>query len=155
MSRSTGLQLPHVRPHCTPTLTEAQWLRMAGVRPGLSTTGNLGCISDMELPNPSLIASTVLTHAPPPGTTMFCHYCQEADHNPVDCALLSADPFLDLPRSRPYSTIMPRACSRPSPYDSSIEVSRRYNRGACPDSGTCKNRHIYSHQPGHTQARKG
>ena len=104
--------------------------------------------------NPSLMASTVLAHAPPPGTTMFCHYCQEADHNPADCALLSADPFLDPPRMRPYSTTMPRARSRPSPYDSSIEVCRRYNRGACPDSGTCKYHHVCSmpdcHQPGHT-----
>ena len=104
--------------------------------------------------NPSLMAATVLAHAPPTGSTSFCHHCQGADHNPADCALLSVDPYLDPPRPRPYSTFT-RARTRPSPYDSSVEICRRYNRGACPDnSSTCKFRHVCAtvncYQPGHT-----
>ena len=107
--------------------------------------------------NSSLMASAVLSST---SSGTYCHHCREVDHRSHECALLAVDPTLDpttRARDRRTSThvgpIRLRPVSRPNPYDSSVEVCRRFNRGHCPETGLCKFRHICSipecRKPGH------
>ena len=48
--------------------------------------------------NPPLMASAVLCSSSATAG-MFCHHCQEVDHMPRDCALVSADPFMEPTRT--------------------------------------------------------
>ena len=91
--------------------------------------------------NPSLMAATVLA-APSTTPGSFCPHCQEVDHSPSDCALLSVDPFLERPGTRqPPARPKP---PQPSPLGLSSEICRRFNRGHCPDETHCRYRHICS-----------
>ena len=107
--------------------------------------------------NPSLMASAVINSA---STGTYCHHCQEVDHRPQDCALLAVDPALDSSTRardrRPHpqlGAIRTRPVYRPNPYDTTIEVCRRFNRGQCSETTSCKFRHICSvaecKKPGH------
>ena len=87
--------------------------------------------------NPSLMASAVLS-AFSSGT--FCPHCQEVDHKPGDCALASLDFQARQKLSAP--TPLRQRSQRPNPYDASVEVCRRFNRGVCNDNVNCKFRHI-------------
>ena len=94
--------------------------------------------------NPSLMASAVLgSSSAAPG--MFCHHCQEVDHMPRDCALVSTDPFMEPARTRCQapSPVSLRSF-RPHPFDFRVDVCRRYNRGVCNDPASCKYRHVCS-----------
>ena len=107
--------------------------------------------------NSSLMASSVLNAA---NAGTYCHHCREVDHRPQDCALLAIDPSLESSaRTRDRRAYVPpgptrqRPFVRPSPYDSTVEICRRFNRGLCPETVTCKFRHICSvsdcKKPGH------
>ncbi len=76
---------------------------------------------------------------------MFCHHWQEVDHTPPECALLALDPSLggtNLASQRRTAPSPARNC--PSPYDMSVDLCRRFNRGQCNDPAYCRYRHIWS-----------
>ncbi len=68
--------------------------------------------------NPSLMAATVLV-APSTAPGTFCPHCQEVDHHPSDCALVSVDSSLEKPR--PHS-VRPRPPPCPSPMGPSSDI---------------------------------
>ena len=96
--------------------------------------------------NPSLMASAVLS-----STSMgtFCHLCQEVDHQATDCALAALDPSPNLCNQNSHCRSLPqpsaKRVNRPSPYDLSVEVCRRFNWGQCPDPNVCRFRHVCSY----------
>ncbi len=94
--------------------------------------------------NPSLMAATVLA-APSTTPGSFCPHCQEVDHSPPDCALLSVDPFLEMPGTQSVpSSSQTSPPNRPSPLGPTSEICRRFNRGHCPDDTHCRYQHVCS-----------
>ena len=82
--------------------------------------------------NPTLMASAVLSST---SVGTFCHLCQEVDHQATDCVLAALDPAPNLTNSSLRRRSLPqpsRRANRPSPYDPSVEVCRRFNCGQCP-----------------------
>ena len=96
--------------------------------------------------NPSLMASAVLSST---SVGTFCHLCQEVNHQATDCALAALDPAPHMTNPSPHRRSFPqpsaRRANRPSPYDLSVEVCRRFNRGQCPDPSVCRFRHVCSY----------
>ena len=91
--------------------------------------------------NPSLMASAVLSST---SSGTFCHLCQEVDHSAPECALVALDPTAaPTPggSQRRFTPQPARRSNRPHPYDSSVEVCRRFNRGQCPNAAL---RHVCS-----------
>ena len=125
---------------------KARRLRVVGLRPHLSGPGSI-LLEWRGMPiNPSLMASAVLSST---SVGTFCHLCQEVDHQATDCAMAALDPAPHMTNPSPHRRSFPqpsaRRANRPSPYDLSVEVCRRFNWGQCPDPSVCCFRHVCSY----------
>ena len=109
--------------------TEAWGDGVVGLRPDNQGPSSGHPVYPWNAINPSLMASAV--HSSTSSGT-FCHLCQEVDHSASECALVALDltaAHTSGGSQRRFTPQPARRSNRPHPYDSSVEVCRRFNRG--------------------------